>query len=233
MNNSSELTTAIDGDVGLQSKRKLLTVTSLTLLALSFSGATIDEANTFIFKIKFANQNGLGILLVLSIIFLMIRYYNYAKPYHYKLYSIWTERLLTNQFFFLSNPDEPVEAIGIVADSRCSELDARLHNDVRRWKHHYKCGLPFIRHIVHYWGYNDHEEEDRMDSVNIYTRFGLKVYLHSLWLEAKEQIRSFFTHRENLDILAPYMLGCLAIGSYYFNTELMSLLSFISPQASK
>ena len=67
MNNSSELTQAIDNDAGLQSKRKLLTVASLILLALSFSGATIDEANTFIFKIKFANQNGLGILLVLSI----------------------------------------------------------------------------------------------------------------------------------------------------------------------
>ncbi len=73
MKNSSELTAAIDRDEGLKAKRKLLIVASCILLALSFSGATIDEANTFIFKIKFTNQNGLGILLVLSIVFLMIR----------------------------------------------------------------------------------------------------------------------------------------------------------------
>ncbi|WP_447074290.1 hypothetical protein [Vibrio alginolyticus] len=228
MNSSSELTESIDSDEGLQSKRKLLTVASLTLLALSFSGATIDEANTFIFKIKFANQNGLGILLVLSIIFLMVRYYNYAKPYHDKLYSIWSGRLVNSHYFYSRSPHDDQDA-GIVADSRCSELDARLTEDVRRWEHNYKCGLPFTRYIVHYWGYNDHEDEDRMDSVNIYVHFGLKVYLVSLWLEAKEQVTSFFTHRENLDILAPYMLGSLAIVSYYFNAELMDLLLFLAP----
>ncbi|MCU7997289.1 hypothetical protein [Shewanella sp. SM95] len=234
MNNSTELTAAIDNDEGLKSKRKLLTVTSLILLGLSFSGATIDEANTFIFKIKFANQNGLGILLVLSIVFLMVRYYNYAKLYHDKLYKLWSDRLVNRSFFYSRSPYDDQDG-GIVADSRCSELNAGLSLDgsVRRWEHNYVCGLPFTRFIVHYWGYNDCNDEDRMDSVNIFTKFGLQVYLRCLWLEAKEQIRSFFTHRENLDILAPYVLGCLAIGSYYFNTELMSLLNFISPQTSK
>jgi len=172
MNSSSELTTSIDKDEGLQSKRKLLTVASLTLLALSFSGATLDEANTFIFKIKFANQNGLGILLVLSIIFLMIKYYNYAKPYHDKLYSIWSGRLVNKPFFYSRSPDDDQDA-GIVADSRCSEVDARLTEDVRRWEHNYKCDLPFTRYIVNYWGYNEQEDEDRMDRANIFSHFGL------------------------------------------------------------
>ncbi|OEE82855.1 hypothetical protein OAI_00945 [Vibrio cyclitrophicus FF160] len=229
MNNSSELTQAIDNDEGLQSKRKLLTVASLTLLALSFSGATIDEANTFIFKIKFANQNGLGILLVLSIIFLMVRYYNYAKPYHDKLYLIWTQRLLSHPFFFLQNPHEPEDSIGIVAESRCSELDANINHDIQRWDYYYQCGVPFTRYIVHYWGYNEHSDEDRMDKVNILKRFGVALYFKTLYFEVIEQFRSFFTHRENLDILAPYMLGSLAIASYYFNAELMELLLFFTP----
>ncbi|WP_180709587.1 hypothetical protein [Vibrio parahaemolyticus] len=47
--NSSEHTAAIDSYEGLKAKRKLLIMASCILLALSFSGATIDEANTFTF----------------------------------------------------------------------------------------------------------------------------------------------------------------------------------------
>lgn len=228
MKDSSDLTTAIDSDLGLQSKRKLLTVASLILLALSFSGATIDEANTFIFKIKFANQNGLGILLVLSIIFLMIRYYNYAKPYLDRLYKIWSDRLFNDPFFYQKSHHDDEDA-GLLAMSRNSELDAGLNYDVRRWSFSYKCGMPFCRYIVHYWGYNEHPDEERSDSVNIYKTFGLKVYFKVIVLEVTEQTRSFFTHRENLDIFAPFILGCLAIASYYFNKELLGFLLFFTP----
>lgn len=229
MKNSSELTKAIDDDKGLQSKRRLLTIVSLILLALSFSGATIAEANTFIFKLSFTNQNGLGILLVLSIIFLMIRYYNYAKPYHDKLYNLWTKRLLSQPFFFCYIPHEPEDASGLVADSRHEEIGYRLREDGFNWSYTYKCKWFFRRYIVHEWGSYQHEDDDNSDLANIYSKFGLRAYLKALRLEAIEQFRSFFTHRENLDILAPYMLGCLAIASYYFNAELMDLLKFMTP----
>lgn len=228
MNNSSELTAAMDADEGLKSKRKLLTVVSLILLALSFSGASIDEANTFIFKIKFANQNGLGILLVLSIIFLMIRYYNYAKPYHDNLYSLWTNRLLHNSFFLSQNPYEPQDDSGLIALSRNSEIDARIREDDFYSSCSYKCKWLFWRYIVHVWG-SKHDYEDRVDSVNIFTEFGVIAYVKALYFETIEQSKSFFTHRENLDVLAPYILGCLAIASYYFNAELMELLLFLTP----
>ncbi|MEZ9860075.1 hypothetical protein AB4381_16535 [Vibrio splendidus] len=228
MNSSSELTESIDSDEGLQSKRKLLTVASLTLLALSFSGATIDEANTFIFKIKFANQNGLGVLLVLSIIFLMVRYYNYAKPYHDILYSLWTKRLLSHSFFLTQNPYESEDISGLVADSSAEEISARYREEDFYWSYTYRCRWIFRRYIVHTWG-SRQEYEDNVDSVNIFTKFGALTYLKALYLEAIEQGQSFFTHRENLDILAPYMLGSLAIASYYFNADLMDLLLFLTP----
>lgn len=228
MNNSYELTAAIDADEGLKSKRKLLTVVSLILLALSFSGASIDEANTFIFKIKFANQNGLGILLVLSIIFLIIRYYNYAKPYHDKLYSLWTNRLLDNPFFFSQNPYESEDASGLIALSRNSEIDARVREDDFYSSCSYKCKWLFCRYLVHEWG-SKQDYEDRVESVNVFTEFGIIAYVKTLFFETIEQSKSFFTHRENLDVLAPYILGCLAIASYYFNTELTELLLFLTP----
>lgn len=229
MKNSTELTNAIDDDKGLQSKRRLLTIVSLILLALSFSGATITEANTFVFKLNFTNQNGLGILLVLSIIFLMIRYYNYAKPYHDKLYHLWTERLLHHSDFYSHNPHEYEEVGGLVGDSRREEIGHRLREEDFHWSYSYKCKWFFRRYIVHEWGSYQHEDDDNSDLANIYSEFGLRAYLKALRLEAIEQFRSFFTHRENLDILAPYMLGCLAIASYYFNAELMDLLKFITP----
>ncbi|MGI2110654.1 hypothetical protein ACRN9C_14785 [Shewanella frigidimarina] len=228
MNNSYELTAAMDADEGLKSKRKLLTVVSLILLALSFSGASIDEANTFIFKIKFANQNGLGILLVLSIIFLMIRYYNYAKTYHDKLYSLWTNRLLDNPFFFSQNPYESEDASGLIVLSRNSEIDARVREDDFYSSCSYKCKWLFCRYLVHEWG-SKQDYEDRVESVNVFTEFGVIAYVKTLFFETIEQSKSFFTHRENLDVLAPYILGCLAIASYYFNAELIELLLFLTP----
>jgi hypothetical protein len=236
MKNSEELITAIDTDEGLKSKRKLLTIASLTLLALSFSGAKIEEANSFIFKIKFAHQNGLAILLVISIIFLMVRYYNYAKKYHDRLYSIWTNRLLTRGFFYSPSPETPHDDGGILAFSRCSELDAQIGHDVTQWESTYECGWLFTRYIKNSWGYNAHPEKDwvdRVDRVNIFKSIGIKAYFKSISYEAIEQFKSFFTHRENLDILAPYFIGCAAIASYYFNADLQEVLNSISISTKK
>jgi hypothetical protein len=47
-------------------------------------------------------------------------------------------------------------------------------------------------------------------------------------LELKYQLPSFFTHRENLDILAPYVLGVVAILSYFFHEQLQVALTFLS-----
>jgi|GEM_PF-1082823 len=229
MNKSSEFTTAFDTDDGLCTKRKLLVVSSMLLLAMTFTGAKITEANTFIFKITFAHQNGLATLLAISVIFLMIRYYNYAKPYHDKLYFIWSQRLVRQPFFYSSDPNG-FDDDGICAISRCSELDAHLHQEIQSWNFHYSYGWPFTRYIEHIWSYGGPENEDRFDSVNIYKMFGFKIYLICLWLEAKEQVKSFFTHRENLDILSPYMLGYLALASFYFSEYFPKILKLISPE---
>lgn len=229
MKNSSELTAAIDSDEGLKAKRKLLIVVSSVLLALSFSGATIDEANTFIFKIKFANQNGLGILLVLSIVFLMVRYYNYAVVYHKKLYLLWSERLMKHSSIFSVCPHSD-QFSGYIASHMPLTADdvQQLSYDNKQFTYDwfYQCRFPFRRFVVFQWlGRHDINEE----SLNIRKTLGFRVYSKFLWLEAQEQVSSFFTYRENLDILTPYALGCLAIASYYFNTELMELLLFLTP----
>jgi len=60
---------SIDCDAGLQSKRKLLVMACSIFLAINLTGATIEEANTFLFKVKFENHSGLNTLFLASIFF--------------------------------------------------------------------------------------------------------------------------------------------------------------------
>ena len=99
-----------EGDKGLKSKGKALVITSLILLGLSLTGAKIEEANTFIFKISLENQNGISHILVISIIFLLIRYNSYVHKYLDELYRQWTSDLLKRKYFRLYEEDygEPI-----------------------------------------------------------------------------------------------------------------------------
>lgn len=234
MENSSKITLSIDNDAGLQTKRKLLTVASLILLVLSFSGATIEEANTFIFKIKFVNQNGLGILLVLAIVFLMIRYYNYAKPYHDQLYRLWASRLLQHRFFSIQGNFDPEDrgvpniVGGLVIDSLSDKICSRNNEQGYNWTASYKRKWLFRRYI-YFECYSQEDYYISYDSINIFIKFGLSKYLNAICLELIQLGLDFFIHRENLDILTPYMIGILAIVSYYFNAELLNILLFLTP----
>jgi hypothetical protein len=211
--NSTEqltITEKIDLDDGLRSKRKLLTIVSLILLALSFSGAKVEGANTFILTLSFENQQGISVLLVLAIMFLLVRYYNYACKHHFLLYKLWTARLCQHPFFLRTHPHEP-DVSGLVsvrAPEGFDPEDCRHSNE--EWGFSYKCQFPFVRKIQ-YW------TKDQYDIHEAEARVGRKNYFKVLWLEARFQCAAFLTHREHLDILSPYILGTSAILSYAFN----------------
>ncbi len=228
MSDRNELITNIDSDEGLKAKRKLLTLASLTLLALSFTGAKLEEANTFIFKITFTNQSGLGAFLCISIIFLIIRYHNYAKPYHDLLYDVWVARLFKNYLFDRQVGPDFEDKEGLLIESLPEEYYYRLPNDLS-WRTSYQRKILFRRYILHTVDVrNEHEEYYQTLPINVYSHFGLKIYLKVFVLEWKESIASFFHHRENLDILTPYLLGYGAITSYVLKQHLVSVLQQIS-----
>lgn len=226
MQDSQDLTAAIDSDEGLKYKRKLLIITSLTLLALSFSGAKIEEANTFIFKINFAHQNGLAILLVLSIMFLTIRYYNYAYKYHKLIYSIWTKRMLQHWYFDRGENLENRHGLLTELIPYATGLeDFGMDGEKVAYTNEYYASFPFVKNVGYSWEKN---EEKFHASVNLLKACSMGNYLKILKLEAQFQSKSFLNHREALDILAPYFISCSAIASYFFNTKLQVLLNFIS-----
>lgn len=214
----------IDNDAGLSSKRKLLTVTSLILLAIQFSGAQVKEANTFILKLSFEHQNGIGLLLALAIIFLLIRYYNYARPYHEKIFHQWSSRMLQEPLFIEHNFYENLY-YGLIVDLvpkglNIYELDQSEHFS---WEYKYNCRFFLARDIEYSWS----DQNDSYSSeISLFESVSKQQYLKIMGYELKYQIISIFTNRETLDIYTPYILGIFSISSYFFNEHFQLILKF-------
>lgn len=215
------ITEQIDADEGLKSKRKLLTITSLILLALSFSGAKVEEANSFVLKLSFDNDRGIATLLVLVIIMLLIRYYNYAYQYHQVLYRLWSKRLLDDPYFwsYHSNSDD---ISGLIYDLAPNGMNFEvLSYSSGTFSFGYATGTLFFgRKIEYYWSDDERDPEESFQAVSV----GWRNYFKVLRLEMRYQAESFFVYRENLDILAPYFLGIIAILSYFFSDWLIAIL---------
>jgi hypothetical protein len=218
-----EIRKRIDADIGLKSKRRLLTIASLILLGMTLTGASVVEVNTIFLKISFSNQDGLLFLLLMSIIFLLLRYYNYAESYHSELFKSWSSRMLKQSYLwhYCHHSDS---ASGLIVDI---QPNGAYIDDLHREGHSsysYICKAIFRRHIRYYW---DHGNNEGDASVSILKQAGIKQYLRILKFEFKYQAGSFFTHREYLDILAPYMLGVTAICSYFFNEEFHAIVAIL------
>jgi hypothetical protein len=254
------LTQCIDADEGLKAKRKLLTVVSLILLAIAFSGAKVVDANTFIMKISFTNQNGIAYLLLLSIIFIMIRYYNYARPYHDELYQAWTERMLGDRYFHLYYEEADISE-GLIDDLKPQNLIGDQNNqDCGPYKTKYRCSLFLGRHIEYTWfsgAGSGHENFATVDLMRIKSEeakkkeqeevknknkekdteqkqeiakneINFKAYIKILKYEFRYRTTRYLTHRENLDIIAPYLLGTFSIFSFIFSKEIIEILKGFS-----
>lgn len=201
----------IDNDEGLAAKRRALVIVSLLLLVLSVSGASIKEANTFIFRIEFSNHDGLTYLLGVAVIFLMLRYYAYAQCYHSQLFDFWSARLLNDyRVFSYSTKEEVVQGL--------------LGKRIGQWggdepgiqKPRYKRVGVLKRNILYKsegqddvhgtYSYNENIE------LNKYSKtWTTKDFRKLLSFEIKYRVEAILKHREYLDIMFPYLVGIAAI----------------------
>lgn len=220
----AEFRKIIDGDEGLQSKRKLLVMVCVTFLALNLTGATLDEANTFLFKIKFSNYIGLSYLFVASVIFLTLRYYSYAQDHHSKLYDFWSERLLADyKVFIYDHEDEEVRgflgnAINVYGGDEPGIKDAEY------------CVSGIFQRSISYPSEGLDEERgpysytEHINLKKFNKKWRPRHYLWLLLLELKYQLEATFKYRESLDLLAPYLLSLAAILTYIFKSSILVLL---------
>ncbi|MCG9768642.1 hypothetical protein L1D59_08470 [Pseudoalteromonas piscicida] len=110
----------VENNSNLKTTGKFLTYVSLLTIAILMSGATIKEANTFLFKIIFTHPDALFQLLLLCLAFLLIKYHSVANEYHSRAIEVWAENAKTIKYLFDIDPDRT--ARGFVTN---------LHNKTR------------------------------------------------------------------------------------------------------
>ncbi len=205
---SKELSKRIDEDLALASSRKYLIVTSLVLLALLFSGAKVTEANTFIFKLTFTNASGIADLLLLSIAFLLIKYYSNASKYHKAIYEDWTQRAIKHPFFYWVCEHSDGQS-GHVVDIAPDYAGFNDHgygyeeDEKLNWALH----VNFLLNAqIQYDLFNRH---GHMQDKKVYV-FRLKHPIKSfraIWVILKHWIEAQTRFRESIEIYAPYFIA--------------------------
>jgi hypothetical protein len=216
---ASEISQKIEDDTGLAKSRKYLMFVSLILLALTFSGTKITEANTFLFKLTFTNSEGIVDLLLLSIAFLVIRYYSNAAKYHKAIYDDWTSRLLKDEFFYFICEHSYAQS-GYMVDIAPKYAG---YND-ESFRHDEDC--PYIKVKFHAnWFINAQfqyyllNRNGHMQDQKIYLfRFSMFLAsLKALWLVLNHWIDAQVRYRESLDIFAPYLIFFITTSSVLLN----------------
>tara|TARA_R110002051_G_scaffold323774_1_gene418473 strand:- start:23 stop:706 length:684 start_codon:yes stop_codon:yes gene_type:complete len=208
------LTEQINNDVTLASCKKTLIILSSILLALTFSGAKITEANTFIFKITFTNPIGLSSLMLLAIGYLLIRYNSLSHLYVESFQKQWSEKVVNNSFY--RNFDHHNDVVsGFIPDLFKPYVD--LNNERIKTESHdfVEYDLKTQLFFNAYFYLTIHDESGPSEPVKIYlfsskSKFKLK-YLAAISLISYYWLIEQFRRREFLELYSPMFIGFIAV----------------------
>lgn len=217
--NDSSLKEKIDNDVELRKIGTRLIVVSLIFMSMISTGAKLQEANTFIFKITFDNQDAIPWLFLVVISYLFFRYYTYARVYHYELERKWIERLERSKVL-IEIDHENNELFGLVVDLEPKRVDLNYlyHSGIDKdfqWNFQYSVDLVFVRTIRYYGGHVQASVDEEYE-VNLYKSIGLRKYLSILLLECRYQVSSFIRDKERLDLIGPYIISIIPVLFYFY-----------------
>lgn len=209
---TKSLSEQINNDVTLASCKKTLIILSSILLALTFSGAKITEANTFIFKITFTNPLGLSSLMLLAIGYLLIRYNSLSHLYVESFQKQWSEKVIRNSFY--RNFDHYNDVVsGFIPDLFKPYVD--LNNEsIKRESHDFvEYDLNTQLFFNAYFDLTIHDESGPSEPVKVYL-FSAKnklKYLAAISLISYYWLVEQFRHREFLELYSPMFIGFIAV----------------------
>lgn len=220
----------LNNDKGLKSKRQLVTYVSLVILAINLSGATIKEANTFLFKIEFIQPEGLNILLALTLFGCIVRYLNYSYKHTIKLSGFWKERFLSDPrvLGFHSDSDNYYGILSPLAqkiyDDNYDEYQSgTISNSYKEYISHW---LPFSKTYSQYW-YNKQYGDELGESFNIRKNIGLIKLFKLLKIEYIYRIEAYFRYPETLDLKAPLIIASFAYISILMKGKIPAFITFL------
>ena len=206
------LTEQISNDTVLASCKKTLIILSSILLALTFSGAKITEANTFIFKITFTNPVGLSSLMLLAIGYLLIRYNSLSNLYVESFQKQWSEKVKSNYFY--RNFDYHNDVVyGFIPYLFKPYVD--LNNEsIKRSNYDFvEYDLKTRLFFNAFFYLTTHDESGPSKPVKIYlfsSRSKLK-YLAAVSIIFYYWLIEQFRHREFLELYSPIFIGLTAV----------------------
>ena len=231
----------IDQDNGLKSKRRSLIITSLVLIVICWTGSTIKEYTGLIAKIEISNAASVRYLLILSIIYLMFRYFAYARTYHSQLRSLWLTRFMKDKEVFNYIPPR---------EGNEDNIDGLLGKALNVWvyeepsvrdlqyKNHRTILYPFFGRKITYLTKSQYlsgdpddpkssvyEQEDT-NEIYLYKfteQWKPKDYIKLLLIEFRYVLKSYTHHREYFDLMGPYFFGIFAIISYFIAPHFLSV----------
>lgn len=217
MKSLKEFREEIDNDEGLKSKRKVLMSVCLVYIALNITGATLEEANTFIFKLKFVKAENLSFLFVAAIVYLSIRYFGYAREYHNKLFEFWSSRML-NDYRLLHFDRESNDFTGLLSHA----INVYPGDEPGVLEPSYETSGILKRKLSY-----TAESIDINGNIYLYSEFidlnkfsqnwTFSKFFQLLRIEASYQLEAFVKSRENLDLYFPYVVSFLAVIAFIFN----------------
>ena len=220
----------LNNDKGLKSKRQLVTYISLVILAINLSGATIQEANTFLFKIEFMSPEGLNILLACTLFFGLIRYYNYSHKYTKKLTTLWKGRFLSDSrvLYFHNDGESYYGILSPFANKVFMDNYADLHKNIisnidTEYKIHW---LPFYRTYKKSWQNNQHGEIENQ-SFKINKELSMVELCILIKIEYSYRIEAYFKYPETLDLKAPFLIASLAYISILMKSKIPNFINFL------
>ncbi len=213
---TEQLNLDTENDKGFKSKRAILFSLSLLLLALAATGAQVKEANTLIFKIEFTRYENLQWLLVAGVLYSALRYYAYSEKYRKRLFEQWSGKLLEDSsvYYYAHDTDEIEGLVGGavnvwggdepgIQDPRYVKkgILKRAISYPTRFEHEYYGEVSTRNHI----------------NLNEYTdKWSKKHFRKLLGYEFKYRWEAWVSHRETLDLMAPYLLAAVALLAFLY-----------------
>ena len=231
---SPSLKEQIDNDKQLQKLGRKLSILSLFFMGVMLTGATIEEANTFVFKVKVTTQEAIPAMFLLSVLYLLFRYYTYARPYQKLIERLWLNRLERDPIIVLYDY-ESHEVHGFVVDIEPKGVDLNIQSHSQHaetvWRFEYRVS-GFGQRCIRYTGGHVMAAYDEQLDVQLRKHIKLSEYLKILCTEAKYQLTSFIEDKERLDLWGPYLIATLAILSFFFRSDFQQLVKTLVDFAS-
>lgn len=226
MNRAGKSLEKINEDTELSSKRKLLLIISVLLIAMSVSGAELVEVNTLIFKVNFSNTLGFSLMFFIGVLILTLRYYSVAYPYHAQVYNLWTNEMMRDSRVFGYNIDgNEFFPHGLLSDKKEFSYPLVIEETDRESMIPEYVVTGVFKRTMRLYDYYD--EGSIAKDIKLYRfdkewKFG--HYLRLLKFEFTFQCSALFRRTESLEIMLPYIISISSLLSFIFKSEIQAYL---------